>query len=267
MKKYVVSEATSLKNFTDNTCAQASMCFRTLLKAKEIRVNGVKVSCNTALKRGDEVSYFLTKAQESKIAFTVVYEDENIVVVDKESGVNSEAVFSALSERSEMYFIHRLDRNTQGLMIFAKTKEAEGALLAAFREHRVEKVYHAVVLGRMPKRHAVETAYLKKDEKNARVAVSPSCGEKIVTEYEALEERGETSLIKVILHTGKTHQIRAHLAYLNHPVAGDDKYGDNAYNRKAHLTRQRLLAKELRVDGDGVLAYLRGKSFISERNL
>ena len=96
-------------------------------------------------------------------------------------------------------------------MIFAKTKQAEGELLSAFRERRAKKSYLALVVGTLPKKHAVEEAFLQKDEKRALVKISEERGEKIVTEYEVLEERGETSLVRVTLHSGKTHQIRAHL--------------------------------------------------------
>lgn len=268
LKKYVVSEKISLKNFTDNTCAPASFCFRTLLKMREIRVNGKRVDSDVSLSAGDEVVYYLTPKQESKQGFEIVYEDENIIVTDKESGVNSEAVFSALCGRGEAYFIHRLDRNTEGLLIFAKNKESEEELLSAFREKRTEKIYFARVLGKMPKTHSVETAYLVKDEVAACVHISAKAvGEKIITEYEVIAEEGETSVLKITLRTGKTHQIRAHLAFLGHPVAGDTKYGNDEYNRAHNLTRQRLVAKYLRIQGNGCLAYLREKIFESQKNL
>ena len=260
LKKFTVQEESTLKIFTDNNYAQASFVFRTLLKEREIKVNGVKVGSDVLLKKGDEVQYFLNPAQEKKQAFAVVYEDENVLVVDKESGVNSEAVFAAL----QLYPIHRLDRNTAGLLILAKTKEAEEELLSAFKERRVEKIYHALVVGKMPKKHAVEEAYLEKGENGVKIGTR---GEKIVTEYEVLEEFADSSLLKITLHTGKTHQIRAHMAYLGHPVVGDEKYGDSAYNKKVHATRQKLLAKSLTLQTEGVLGYLSGKTFTSEKFL
>lgn len=268
MKRFTVTTETTLKEFTDAACAQASMCFHTLLKGREIRVNGVKTGADCALHPGDEVCYYLTPAQEAKAAFTVLYEDENVTVADKESGVNSEAVYAALSERGPCYFVHRLDRNTAGLMIFARTAAAYEELLACFRERRVEKIYHALVVGKMPAPHAVLSAYLQKDAAASMVRVMrEGRGEKILTEYRVLEERGETSLLAVTLHTGKTHQIRAHLAFEGHPVVGDEKYGDRAVNRRLHATRQRLLSKELSIRARGELSYLCGMRFLSEKNL
>lgn len=267
MKEFIVREDTTLKTFTDNYYVQASFCFRTLLKAREIRVNGVRVSADMPLKQGDIVRYFLTPKQESRAAFSVVYEDGNVIVADKESGVNSEAVFSALCERGETYFIHRLDRNTAGLLVFAKNAEAEGELLSAFRDRRVEKIYLARVVGCPKEKHAVCTAYLKKDAAASRVRVSSKpVGEKIITEYEVLEG-GETSLLRVTLHTGKTHQIRAHLAFLGFPIVGDEKYGDGAYNRAHNAVRQKLVAKRLTLHCAGALAYLDGRSFLSSHEV
>ena len=231
-----------------------------------MKVNGVRVKADCTLKPSDEVAYYMTPAEEGKTAFTVLYEDENVTVADKESGVNSEAVFSALSEKRETYFIHRLDRNTEGVMIFGHTMSANEALLSAFRERRVQKIYHALVFGVPQKQHALERAFLEKDARAARVNVNTKGrGVPIETEYELLAQRGETSLLKVTLHTGKTHQIRAHLAFLGLPVVGDEKYGDSARNKAFGAARQRLLAKQLTVDCPEI--GLCGATFTSPKNL
>ena len=265
LKEFTVEKEEYLKEFTDNVCAQASFCFRSLLKNKEIRVNGVKTGENILLQKGDEVRYYMTAAQENKAAFYPVFEDENVFIVDKESGVNSEAVFSELKEKG-CKFIHRLDRNTKGLLIFAKTAAAEEELLSLFKTRKMKKTYHALCVGKFQKNHEVLTAYLLKDEKRASVKIYKTQvpkSEKIITEYTVLKELDGYTMVEVILHTGKTHQIRAHLAYLGNPVLGDNKYGDEKANERQKSTRQRLVSKTLTLQSEGFLQYLNGKTFYS----
>ncbi len=267
MKEFVAESEQTLRAFTDNTYAQGSFCLRALLKRRDVRVNGVRMGEDVLLHAGDVVRYYTTPAEEGKTAFSVLYEDGHILVCDKESGVNSEAVFFALRERGARP-VHRLDRNTEGLLLLAKDEVAEEELLRCFRERRIEKRYLALVFGKMEERGAVLHAYLKKDDKNSRVFVSEKAiGEEIVTEYRVLEERGETSLLLVTLHTGKTHQIRAHLSHIGHPVVGDEKYGDGKRNAALHAARQKLVAKELVLHPRGILSYLDGTIFVSPKNL
>ena len=266
MKEFIVEKEEDLKTFTDNTYAQGSFYWNYLLKNREIKVNGKKVAENVKLFSGDQVQYYLTPMQEAREAFYTVFENGAVVVIDKESGVNSEAVFSALAERG-CYFIHRLDRNTCGLMIFAKTKECAEALKRAFKERRVEKIYHALCFGAPPKEADVLTAYLKKESERALVRVydSPSNGgERIVTEYKVLERGEKYTKVEICLHTGKTHQIRAHMAHIGCPVVGDNKYGDERKNKAFGVSRQVLVAKRLAVDSnEPCLAFLKGKRFSS----
>lgn len=263
MKKFTVKNSASLKDFTDCTYPQGSFVFRTLLKKGDIRVNGVKVKENVKVNEGDEVAYYTTAVQESAKSHTVVYEDENVLIADKQSGVTSEGLFYELLPYRPA---HRLDRNTCGLIAFAKSEKAEEELVSAFRQRRVEKTYLCLAKNAFKKKSATLTAYLKKDEKTSTVRVfaedKGGCA-KIITEYNVLKSSGDIAQVQVRLHTGKTHQIRAHLAFIGCPVLGDGKYGDDALNAKYNAKRQILIAKYLRFDLSGNLAYLNGKTFES----
>ena len=224
------------------------------------------------LEEVDCVRYYLTPKQEGKQAFFVVYKDENVLIVDKESGVNSEAVFAQLKreEGEKCAFIHRLDRNTRGLMVFALTELAEKELLCAFKEKRVIKKYHALCFGTFKKEHEILTAYLKKEEEKSFVKIfdAPIKGaEKILTEYRILQIDGKKTIAEITLHTGKTHQIRAHLAHIGCPIVGDMKYGDTAKNKAENIARQCLVAKELSFELNGTLAYLNSRKFVSSFNV
>ena len=266
MKKFVVPKSQSLKEFTDETYAQGSFALARLLRERDVRVNGVRTGKNVMLAAGDEVAYYTTPREEAVPFYGIVYLDENVLIADKHAGVSSEALFAALREAYGARFIHRLDRNTSGLIAFARTDGAEEELLSAFRERRAEKIYEAVCFRPFVRPHALLTAYLKKDARAAKVHVfsQPVPGaDKIVTEYTVRAAEGEHSLVEVRLHSGKTHQIRAHMAFIGHPVAGDEKYGDEALNRKYGVRRQLLVAKRLTFDAGSVLAYLRGCTFES----
>lgn len=266
MKTFSVTNDISLKDFTDSVYPQGSFCFAALLRSKDIKVNGLRVSKNVALKCGDEVVYYTSPRQEAKLSHNVIFEDGSIYVADKLSGVSSEALLSELSAKGEFYAVHRLDRNTCGLIIFARTVAAEGELLSAFSGRRVIKTYIALCKNNFGNQSATLTAYLLKDERTSTVKVYD--GErkgavKIVTEYRVIESRGDTALVGITLLTGKTHQIRAHMAHIGCPVLGDNKYGDEALNKKYNLKRQRLVAKTLAFCFEGNLSYLNGRQFVS----
>ena len=163
---------------------------------------------------------------------------------------------------------HRLDRNTSGLILYAKNEEALNILLDKFKNHEIEKHYSALVYGYPKCKHQKLTAYLFKDSKKSLVYISdvPKKGyNKIITSYTLIEKYdNNTSLLDVEIETGKTHQIRAHLAHIGLPIVGDGKYGINDVNKKFKAKYQKLVSYCLKFNfksESGVLNYLNGKEF------
>lgn len=267
MKTYTVGEKTTLKKFTDFTYPQGAFVLTSLLKKRDVKVNGARVSCDVALEAGDVVAYYTTPRQEAAPTHERVYEDENIVICDKFSGVTSEGLLCELCEGGRYLAVHRLDRNTQGLIVFAKNGQSERELLQAFRQKRVEKTYLALCKDRFSFGHAVLKAYLVKDAKKSLVKISDTPlpeGVEIVTEVTVKERDGGLALAEIALHTGKTHQIRAHMAHIGCPVLGDEKYGDGDLNERYGARRQRLVSKRLRFFTEDGLSYLKGREFESK---
>jgi len=209
------------------------------LRKKDIRVNDVKISDNVVIKSGDKIRVFIPDEKLFNNNVDIIYEDENIAIINKPSGIE---VFgdNSLTTRlfnyysSEVFPCHRLDRNTSGIILFAKNKEALNILLEKFKSREIEKHYLTKVFGVPSSKESVLIAYLFKDSKKSYVYISdvPKKGyEKIVTEYKVISSniKENTSILDVNLHTGKTNQIRAHLAHIGHPIIGDGKYGNRRY--------------------------------------
>ena len=158
---------------------------------------------------------------------------------------------------------HRLDHRTCGLCLFAKNEAALLILQEAFRDRTIEKYYECLVRGVPKPPSAVCRAWLVKDARRACVRISdhPEADAKpIETGYETLES-GPVSRLRVHLITGRTHQIRAHLASLGHPVLGDDLYGDREFNRREKARSLKLCAVSLKLDTEGRLPHLDGREF------
>lgn len=252
------------------------------LRNKDIKVNGVRIKDNITLELGDELEVYikddiiLGKVSKFQISEKdIIYEDENIIVYNKPQNIeiqgknNEIGLEEALKEQLNLSFLkacHRLDRNTTGLVIFAKNSESEDNMLSMIKERTVKKYYKALVYGIPKNKSATLRAYLFKDSKNSKVIISDIKGkgyQEIITKYKVLEsnKNENTSWLEVELVTGRTHQIRAHLAYIGYPIIGDGKYGVNKINKEFNQKYQQLCSYKLVFENAfGNLEYLKGKN-------
>lgn len=304
MKSFIVGKNDAgrrLDKFIQKTMPTlpASLMYR-YIRTKHIKVNRKKAEISTKLNEGDVVEAwisdeFFTKAEPkydfltAPINLDVVYEDENIILVDKKQGVlvhpDDKEYRDTLIGRIQHYLYNkgefdpdaencfapalanRIDRGTGGIVIAAKNAESLRILCDKIKEREIDKQYLAVIHGIPAKKEATLEGFLEKNENKNKVYLKSSRdGDalSIKTRYRVLASKNNLSLIEVDLLTGRTHQIRAHMASIGHPLLGDGKYGKLNADKKLGFTRQALYSYKLtfnfQTDG-GILNYLNGKTF------
>lgn len=242
-----------------------------IIKNRSVKINGARTGVDQNVNAGDMVCVYLPDREKNSIE--VVYRDDNILVVSKSAGIEVQGEDS-LTERinniltdAEAIPVHRLDRNTMGLVVFALNKTAEKELLDSFKVREIDKTYNCIVVGAPRQQSATLKGYLFKDAKKSLVYVSEVQKQGYVpieTRYQLLKKlNGELSLLEVKPITGRTHQIRAHLASIRLPILGDGKYGINKINRKYRVKTQLLCCTKITFHfKQGTLKYLDGKSVV-----
>lgn len=231
-----------------------------IIRGGQVRINGKRAKPEDRLDEDDEVRIPPVKIDQAdpnrippksmldRLEASIVFEDKALLVMNKPSGIathgGSGVSFGvieglrALRPNEQLELVHRLDRDTSGVLVLAKKRSALLQLQALMREqdeeHGPEKQYFALLVGRMPSgtmtvKAALQKSVMQGGERMVRVDVD---GKASVSHFTLLERRGGYSLCKIRIETGRTHQIRVHAAHIGHPVAGDEKYGDKEANKK-----------------------------------
>ena len=223
---------------------------RNAFRARDVKRNGARVPADAQTLPGDVITVFCGEAEQPA---QILFEDKDFLILVKRQGMPTQGPGSAekLCARhcgAPVFACHRLDAQTGGLLLLAKTEAARDEAIEAFAQRRVHKTYRCLVRGTPEPAEKTLRAWLLKDAQAAHVRVldAPQKGAlPIETRYRVLSEEGGLSRLEVEIPTGRTHQIRAQLAHIGHPILGDDKYGDRALNRKYGVRAQRLWAVRL----------------------
>ena len=280
-----------------------SMMYKAIRK-KDIKLNGKRCEISSKLSVGDVLQLYIkdefleTKQSKPEVCsvvpvLNVLYEDNNILLIDKKPGIS---VHSDLTQDKNNDLItqiqaylylkgeynpddkssftpslcNRIDKNTGGIVIAAKNATALRTINQKIKNREISKKYLGIVHGILDKKSATLNAYHIKNSKLNRAFIfdTPEDGaRKITTKYKVLKEKDGLSLVEVDLLTGRTHQIRAHFAYIGHPLAGDTKYGTNKQNQHLSFKHQALYSYKIKFNftSSSPLDYLKGKEFTVEK--
>ncbi len=246
-----------------------------LLRTKQIKVDGKRAETSTRLSAGQELRIppldnqkaplkddYISQTDEKRVQSMVVYKDANIIVINKPSGIavqggtkqtkHIDGLLGALKFENENApkLTHRIDKDTSGLLVLARNRKYATLLTEAFRAHKIEKTYIALCAGRPKKDFGQINAPL---EKIAEKMVVTENGQKALTDYHVIDSvSNRFSLIKAMPLTGRTHQIRVHLAHIGAPIVGDTKYANRESAQKANLS-SKLHLHSLQMDLSAVM--------------
>jgi pseudouridine synthase, rluA family len=235
-----------------------------LIKSENIKVNSMKTKASYKLEKGDEVYINIPDAKQvdiiaQDIDIEIVYEDKYLLIVNKKAGmvvhpskgheqntlVNALLYkvgdLSGINGEIRPGIVHRLDKDTSGLIIIAKDDKTHNLLTEMFKNKEIKKIYYAIVKGSMNKQSGTLISNIGRDEKDRKkMSVKKDGGKEAITNFDIVDKNEKYSLVRLNLKTGRTHQIRVHLSHFFFPIIGDSVYG-----RKDEFPRQMLHAYEL----------------------
>jgi 23S rRNA pseudouridine1911/1915/1917 synthase len=241
-----------------------------LISEGHILVNGEKAKSNLRLKKDDIVDVFIPEPvkleiEAEEIDLQVVYEDEDLIIINKPKGMvvhpaagnYSHTLVNALMNHCPESLsdingiirpgiVHRLDKDTSGLLVAAKNNKAHQILSGQLKDHEIQRVYFALSDGNLsPDKGRIEAPIGRDINDRKKMAVDIRNGRPAVTHYTVIERFRNATLLRLELETGRTHQIRVHLAYIGHPILGDEVYGRKTVNKRIGIKTQALHAKEI----------------------
>ncbi len=254
LDKYLTKEISKTRNYIQK-----------LIEDEHIKVNGKVISKkNYILNIDDEIEVFIPEPEildikPKDIQLDIVYEDEYLLVINKQkdltvhpaSGNYDNTLVNALMYHVDKLssingvirpgIVHRIDKDTTGLLLVAKTNEAHNFLAKQLKNHTVKRIYYALVHNRFSEKKGIINKPIARSKKDRKKMAVDASGKEAITHYEVIEEYDNYSLIKCELETGRTHQIRVHMSYIKHPIVGDKTYGPK--NIKLTKSGQLLHAK------------------------
>jgi 23S rRNA pseudouridine1911/1915/1917 synthase len=254
MSSHVVPEgeaAQRLDQFLRRELPEHSRAFlQKLIAQGDVRVNGHATKASYKVRAGDDVSVTVPpprplKAQPEDILLDVLFEDDDLIVVNKPAGLvvhpaagnqehtlvnallhHCQGKLAGIGGVERPGIVHRLDKGTSGCIVVAKTEFAHQALVAQFKSRGVKKIYRAICWGKFDRPSGrIETVIGRSDRDRKKMSARVARGRNAVTDYRVLKQLADFALVELHIYTGRTHQIRVHMAHIGHPIVGDTTYG------------------------------------------